>query len=66
MTSRKLKTEAERAVVIACAMSTGDVLSGTDSGGLHSMCGKVGMRWAPSPNPAGCEVIAGMELHGGG
>lgn len=26
----------------------------------------VGTWWAPSPNPAGCEVIAGMELHGGG
>lgn len=33
-------------VVIACAVLTGHVLSGTDSGGLHSMRGNVGMRWA--------------------
>jgi hypothetical protein len=26
----------------------------------------VGKGWAQSPNHASCEVIAGMELHGGG
>lgn len=66
MTSSKVKNEAEKAVVIACAALTVEVLSGTDSWGSAQHMRNVGTRWAPSTNPAGCEVIAGMELHAGG